>query len=899
MNPFLRSYRRVVRRHGDGRAIEDAEGHSLTHAELWRAAQERAKALRRLGVGAEDVVAIRLPRSLELVVSILATWQAGAAWMYVDPMLPPARGELLLKLGAPRVVISADGLHPTNPARTTHRRSGRAADAAGSGALAYIAFTSGSTGVPRGVRVEHRGLLPMLRAQIRAFALAPATRSLWVLSPAFDASVSDVGSTLLAGGTLLLDAADVLTDTRRLLRTLHTREVHVLDLPPGLLPHLAPEDIPRSLHTLIVGGEVADTAAVRAHARARRVVNVYGPTEATVCTSLERCSPDWPGSTLGVPLRHVRYRVEAGELWIGGSCLARDYLDDPERTNARFVRKGGERWYRTGDRVRESGGTWVFAGRVDRQVQLHGKRVEPEEVEAALREAGVEAAVIPHVRPGGTILSAFVAGPTAGLADVLHARLPSWMVPHLWVRVSALPRNAHQKIDYAALARYAISEGIAAWPDEPQARRFATLFAEVLGHAVVRADDDFFDLGGDSLAVLTLLARAESEGLPLTAAAVHAARTPAALAAAHCDGDWLSTDDLAGRLTEPARPRPRALRAQTRSDGAIVLTGATGFLGARVREALLERGYPVLSLVRAPSDAQARARVDGHEAWAVELERAQIGLSPARMRELIARASCIVHLAARVHLTDPFAALMAPNVDATRHVVALAEAAGVPLLHASTLSVFVASDRSDTVFREEDDATRSCRIAGAYAQTKWLAERVVRAARVSTCIVRYGLLTPDRRAFVPADRDWLARFVRELATSGVSPRALDTDALGFDCTPVDHATDATLRLLEKQARGTVHVSGATPVTARRLLAAMRDEGLLQGAADTMDANATRVLGAARAVDPARFERHRGLDLFAASGLRFSDARARAYGIVAPAVDDAYLRGCVRAFMRPS
>ncbi|MCB9623369.1 MAG: SDR family oxidoreductase [Sandaracinus sp.] len=218
----------------------------------------------------------------------------------------------------------------------------------------------------------------------------------------------------------------------------------------------------------------------------------------------------------------------------------------------------------------------------------------------------------------------------------------------------------------------------------------------------------------------------------------------------------------------------------------------------------------------------------------------------------------------------------------------------MPFVHASTLSVFVASERDDEVFFEDDDATTPTAILGGYAQSKWVAERLVAAAEVPTCVVRYGLLTPDTRELRAPPSDWLVRFVRETAARGASV-ALDTEALGFDATPVDRAVEATLRLIEREARGTFHVAGAAPVSARRLLAAMRDVGAIRALFEH-EGDEAHVLGAARAVDAARFSRQRALDLFAASGVRFDDRRARAFGIEAPSVDDDYLRGCVRAML---
>jgi thioester reductase-like protein len=334
----------------------------------------------------------------------------------------------------------------------------------------------------------------------------------------------------------------------------------------------------------------------------------------------------------------------------------------------------------------------------------------------------------------------------------------------------------------------------------------------------------------------------------------------------------------------------------------VLLTGATGFLGARLRRALLARGHHVVALVRAPNDLAARARL-GDELGGVvagDVTRERFGLDVASWRALAATTDTVVHLAADVSLAASFESLAPSNVDGTKHALQLAAEAGARVVHASTLSVFVASDREDSVFFEADDASAPCRLAGGYAQSKWVAERAVRSAGLGGAIVRYGLLTGASDDGASPSGDWLVRFVRALAQLRGFPAGLDTSELAFDATPIDHAVDATCRIVEHASFAgmeTFHVASARAVHVGRLIAAIRDEGVsLAPVAHTMLAQipeASIVLGVARALDPRRFARQRALDLFAATGVRFDDARARALGIVAPSVDDAYLRRCVR------
>lgn len=930
MSPFVERYAAVVRRHGDRTAIEGVDRRRVTHAELWHAAGALAERLRAVGVGGEDVVAIGHSRSVGWVTAVLGAWRAGAAWTAVGADLPAPRRAHMLQTARAAAWVDDEGVRRLD--RLGARDGAGAGQVAGAapgpgdveardpkGApleppvgtgptspLAYVAFTSGSSGTPKGVCIEHAGLVPMLDAQIDAFALDSATRALWVLSPGFDASVSDVGTVLLAGGTLVLDAPDVLADPKRLVSTLTRRAITSIDLPPSVLARLDIDALPGALRTLVIGGEVADTASVRRAARRHRVVNVYGPTEATVCTSLEVCGTDWPGATLGQPLPHLTYREVDGELWIAGAGLARGYAADPDASADRFVWRDGRRWYRTGDRVAHRDGAWHFVGRLDRQVQLGGQRAEPGEVEAALRDLGAVAAVVPRVVDGRTRLEAYVEGVDAEGAERLRRgltqRLPGWLVPAALTPIPRLPRTERGKVDRAALKGLAWAAAPAASvgdtpdtvddaPAAARARRFARLFARVLGRDRVGVDDGFFDLGGDSLALISLLAYAEAEGLGITASQVHAAPTPAGLATVVGDPEHRSTEALAALV--PDAPVPAAARP---GGSRVVLTGATGFLGAQVRRELVARGFDVVSLVRAVDTAHARRRVGG-DARVADLCNPRCGLTDADHAELVATAGLVVHLAARVSLAASYEALAPTNVDGTRHALQLAADAGAPFVHASTLSVFVASDRAPRIVREDDDATAPATLAGGYAQSKWVAEQLVRRSSVPTCIVRYGLVTPDVEVrHVPAD-DWMARFARDVAATGQVPGGMD--ALAFDATPVDHAARATVQLIERGTRGTVHVAGAVPVAAPRLVAAIR---AVAGVGDRGEreppppARPAHTLGAARTHDGGRFDRHRALDLFAATGLRFDDRRARGYGVQAPSVSDDYLRAWMRVVL---
>ncbi len=330
----------------------------------------------------------------------------------------------------------------------------------------YVIFTSGSTGRPKGVAVGRRGLPGMIAQQVREFGLTATSRVLWYLSPGFDASISDVFTTFAAGATLVL--APHRLPGGPLEEQIERLGITHLDLPPCLLGQFV--RLPAGLETLVIGGEVCPAWAIRRWADQVRLVNVYGPTEATICTSLSVCGEDWVEGSIGRPLEGVEYRLVDGELWIGGEQVALGYLREPDLTRAKFV----DGFYRTGDRVeRLPDGSYRFLGRLDRQFKRQGRLVAPEEVESLVGQP-VE------VCQGRLV--------TNGPVPNLRESLPAWMIP--------------------------VQRATA--PVEPLAR----LWWELTGHSP-QSGDDFFEVGGDSFLVLRLAADARKLGFDLTPESIY------------------------------------------------------------------------------------------------------------------------------------------------------------------------------------------------------------------------------------------------------------------------------------------------------------------------------------------------------------------------------------------
>ena len=511
----------------------------LSYAELDDWSGRFARWLVAQGVGPEKLVAVALPRSVELVVAILGVHKAGAAYLPVDSSYPAERIAFMLDDAVPVLTITDPATVGQADADVPDRPVGlRPAQAA------YVIYTSGSTGTPKGVVVSHAGVASLALTQAQRFGVGVDSRVLQFASPSFDASFWELVMALLSGATLVLPEHEDALPSAPARRATHAT------LPPSALAAAPPDAFPAGA-VLVVAGEACSPDLVERWSAGRRMFNAYGPTESTVCVSVSDPLPVGGGVVpIGRPVANTRVHVldgglrrvpvgVVGELYVAGAGLARGYLNRPGLTGSRFVASpfgDGERLYRTGDLVRwGADGQLVFVGRVDDQVKVRGFRVEPGEVEAVLagHQAVRQAAVV--ARDGRLV--AYVVGASADVNDEVlrdHAAsvLPGYLVPSLFIELDALPVTPNGKVDRSALPDpdfSAAASGRAA--RDPREELLCGLFAEVLGLDGVGIDDEFFALGGHSLSATRLVSRIGAVlGLQLPVRAVFEHPTVAALA---------------------------------------------------------------------------------------------------------------------------------------------------------------------------------------------------------------------------------------------------------------------------------------------------------------------------------------------------------------------------------
>ncbi|WP_030677526.1 non-ribosomal peptide synthetase [Streptomyces sp. NRRL B-1347] len=558
-DPVLR-FLRTADRMPDRPAVRDGQ-RCLTFGELADRSARLAAVLAGHGVRRGTLVGVRLPRSVDLVVALLAVWRAGGAYVPLDPGYPAERLAHMTQDADLRLVVT-DRPDPTphpgvRPVTVDERPQGPGEDAADrlpeptptADDPAYVIYTSGSTGRPKGVVVSRGGVAHLIAALEHGGLYADAPRTVgWNASVSFDASVQQ-WARVCRGDTLVLIDDRLRSEPAAFAAYVREHAVTDLDVTPShwqVLRDLLLEGPVGTPLRLFVGGEPIPVSLWRDLALAAErglveAVNVYGPTETTVDATAAWITGDRPH--LGLPLRGVRAQVldgllrpvpdgTEGELFLSGAGVAQAYRRRPALTAERFLpdpaaaAPPGSRMYRTGDRVRRhADGTLDYLGRTDRQVKLHGFRIEPGEIETVLADHPDVAAAAVTADPARGLAAYCTLGPGPATADApeqtaarllrhLAATLPPYLVPSRLTVLPDMPLTANGKLDYPALSAAADRAREARPTDEdghleptgPVEPLIARTWAEVLGRDRVRADDDFFVLGGHSLMALKVIA---------------------------------------------------------------------------------------------------------------------------------------------------------------------------------------------------------------------------------------------------------------------------------------------------------------------------------------------------------------------------------------------------------
>ncbi|MEV0899966.1 thioester reductase domain-containing protein [Actinoplanes sp. NPDC049802] len=835
--PVHESFRARAAAHPDAVAVVQGD-QRISYRDLDRRSDRLAAALRERGTEHGDVVMTHLERSIDLVVSFLATLKAGALYLPVEPGLPRARlAGYAERAGCAAVLTGPDdrGLFTGLPITvvtvdTTPEHDVAAPVPAGPDDGAYVIYTSGSTGTPKGVRVGH-GPLARLCEEVNArYRIGPGDRVLQFAAVSFDTSIEQMLVPLLNGAVLVLP--DGLWAPGDLAARLTEHGVTVMDLTPSywraFLSTLGRDPVDLPVRLTIVGGSAVYADDCRTALRlmpGSRLINAYGLTETTItsCTMditaevlpAEGTAPvgrPLPGTTVHV-LDDDRKPVpdgRTGEIWISGAGVA-----------------GPDPLYRTGDvGHRTPAGDLQITGRADRQVKVRGFRVEPAEVEAALtaHDRVIDAVVVPWAPDGEVRLAAYYTT-SAELTDgdlraFLRDRLPHYLVPAVFTHLPALPMTASGKVDLKTLP--APSAAVAANPPAPSTglveRVVAGIWRQVLQVDRVEPHDNFFRLGGDSLKAAQLLANLrESLGILITqirplirlllddatlrsfAAAVERAR------AGMLGDDARPVDFTAESTLGLAVPGAPAEPASWQRPAHVLLTGATGFLGIYLlRELLATTDATVHCLVRAtdPDSAMSRLRANAEHYLQDDLRRyrdsgriravpgdlaePRLGLSDDEFDRLARTVDVIHHPGGVVNFIYPYSYLRPANVGGTREIIRMAARyRNIPVHYTSTMAVVAGFGTAG--IRHVTESTPSAyadHLSVGYVESKWVAEALLAEAAAQglpVAVYRAADISGDQRTGAWNTATEMCAMKKFVVDTGLAPIA----ELPLDYTPVD------------------------------------------------------------------------------------------------------------------
>lgn len=954
MLSFWDKFIKIVDTYPDNVSVSE-NGKTITYRQLAIKAASLGESLIKKGARTEDLVAIEIEKSTEYIVAMLACWYSGTAFVPLPPSLPQARRDYIARNANIIHNISSSDITSLQPVADYSNYYRPTADC-----LAYVIYTSGSTGNPKGVMVEHKGIVNFLEEQIKIFKTNNQSRYLFYLSILFDAAVSDIGVSLLSGATLVIEPPEVLKDGIKFVAALQDNNITHTDIPPSLLKILQISEMPKTLETIIIGGEICPPATVREWASKYRIINVYGPTEATVCTSMCLCdSIKWDKPLIGNAISGIGYHVfdkdfnevNEGELYIEGIGLARGYLQQSELTGHKFIVLNSVRFYKTGDKVlRHDNGDIEFLGRIDRQFKLRGQLIEPDEIEAKLISHSLikKSAVIKKEEK----LIAFVQAADDINIDAiivfLKKYLPLWMIPQHFEVIREIPTTATGKIDYSKLHEIELSPQRKSAIEEPITdieKKIWNIWVKILGHDNFGIKDDFFNIGGDSLGIIRMTLEMDRLGLSLKIRDLAVNRTIEKIVANINEDEetidvlptaWLKHDVA---FNEDWLDLFAQAEARSKSDieyNNIFLTGATGFLGSNILFELLSKTEAIIyCLVRAKDNEDAEVRIvralgrfgfnlTNEQVTRIkfvcgDITKASFGVEKEVWNNLVNNIDAIYHCAAIVNMILPYSELRATNVEATQEILRMACLGKRKDIHyASTLSVFVATNQNSGVLSETDRLDKVEKVYGGYAQSKWASEFMLLQVPKEACKIthyRFGLITGDTKYGVGSDKDFLNMFVKGISSIGSIPAGIK-DNIFVDITPIDYAAKAMVHISLTGNQEIYHIANDKGLALAGLIESInrnrrsikelspsRWKELVDNKAITVEETAA-CMSLCRYSDD-EYKKHRIMDLFQATNVNFDCSNTindlQGSGIICPSITDSlidlYLRYMSKTYNR--
>lgn len=745
-------------------------------------------------------IGVFIDKSADYIAAIYAITLSSNSFIPLDPSLPAERLNFIINDSGIDYVLTNKKFSKdsrlknlTIPQIELTRSQKKLQSTYDQDQLFYTIYTSGTTGVPKGVQLSFRGIDNVIQQQIEVLNLYQDHIYLF-LSISFDASLSDIYCSLLSSSTLYINES-IKKEIANFVDYINKHKISYTDIPPSFIKLINPKDLP-TLKAIIIGGEVADPKTVRDYIKSMKIINVYGPTEATICTSYSICGEDWDIPYIGTPLNGVEYTVfddsmnivtnGVGELYISGIQLAIGYTNQ-KITQERFITFNNKLYYKSGDKVTISDKGIEFVGRIDRQIKHNGQLICLEEIEQAINSLDDIKNI--SVVYKNKKLYAYYEGDIDKnvIVDFIKTVLPAYMVPHFFIN-NVIPKTVNGKNDSSTLSK-----------SNTVFEKISTIFKTILEISELDETLSFKDLGADSINIIQLQEELHKLGLKVPYNYLFDKNTIEDIIN-YKSHHLLTKQDLVNAIDFDQIKKPDTILF-TNTDVALV-TGVTGSLGIHILNEIQSSFKMIYCLVRATTIEQAWDKfnqnkmvynldlpTDNIQVIAItNLNDKWMGMSEKMYSELTSCVSHIYHNAANVNNMKSFDSLYNDNVLSTLNVINFSFSGLLKKIHyASTLSVYVSGEHTkNSIFNEAELTINDDLLFNGYAQTKWLSDYIMSYSNQYNQIKQYrlGLLVPE--TFNEKDKSSFLYHVIDLMSNESS---LPRDNIGacFDFTPVTWA----------------------------------------------------------------------------------------------------------------
>lgn len=872
----------IAATHAEITAVVDHEC-ALTYAELDHQSNQCAHLIQQALFSQQYVpdkmIGLCIGRHAGSAVALLGILKSGCAFFLIDPAHPKARIETVIEQSKVALIITDNAnaglikdLAPdintlclseiNSDTDSTIKQYNHPSD------LAYTIFTSGSTGKPKGVLIEHSGIPLMAQALQPLLAPTPGCRCSQLGSLNFDGSLFEYFCTLLNGGTLIIADDNSRKDPQALIEFINRNAIEIIPfIPPAMLEVLPADQVSSNLKTLVIAGDSCAESAMQSWARHCTLINAYGPSEATICTTYHIYQGNDHSNNIGKPLDHIQTYVLdkhmnpqppgiIGELYIGGDdVLARGYLDRNDLTiNAFITNPFNDRpnsfLYKSGDLVKQlPDGNLIFIGRCDAQIKLRGFRIELGEIENVLnRHPDIQQVVVNVVELDALeyLVAHYVTAQplsTEALRSYCRSMLPDYMTPNFFVAMQALPVTINGKVDRKALPKPEVDTNSAQNNNYSEtANQLIAIWQKHLGPISIGLHDNFFQLGGNSFTSIRVLqAINEQFDCNISATAFMALPTVAALENQISSGTEQQNHNVIEQAIADAQ-LPDQFKAfkSAQSCQHILITGATGFVGCYLVQTALQQ-FPqahITCLVRADNSDAATSKLKaamqnyGHndidnqrvDVVLADLEQNKLGLDDTQWQYLANNIDCIIHNGAWVHHIVDYTTLKPANVDSTMSLLELCDTGISKQLHfISTLSAATHVNEHNKL--PEVISSEKPTFTSGYLLTKWVSEQLVHQAQrrgLHACIYRLGNITGDSRN---GKSNYHNNHSLLLLKGCLQLNSAPDWSIRLDLMPVDIAAQLVCRHIAKPTADCLHIANANTLRWQEYVQCMHDAGL--------------------------------------------------------------------------